>query len=89
MFPLALALGLDPLTMTKDLTGGMGNTANMTYFAQIEIDCGFGIRFKSMVGFTSGLETMGMGLLGQTGFFENYHTLFAHDLRIFSVEVPD
>jgi hypothetical protein len=61
----------------------------VTYFDEIEMDCGYGIRFAAAVGFTQGLEPQGMGLLGQDGFFAHYRAIFAHKQRVFSIEVPD
>ena len=42
--------------------------------------------FNSYVGFTDGLERQGIGLLGQSGFFEYYNVHFLHKERKFTIE---
>src|SRR5262249_15504213 len=87
VFPLsfATALGLNPLAMKKQMTGGVGSSANVTYYDTLEIYLG-GLRFSTLVGFTQGLEAQGIGLLGQLGFFENYQVLFDHRAKQFHID---
>ena len=82
VFPLsfAAALGLDTLKMQMDLVGGVGST-NTTYFEPLEIEIDISvpnakIGFKTLAGFTAGLDPIGMGLLGQSGFFEAFQVMF-------------
>jgi hypothetical protein len=91
IFPLSIAaaLQLDVLNLPTEKISGVGNSGNTTYFDEVEIDCGFGIRFRTFAGFTSGLESQGTGLLGQRDFFENYNVVFSHKMRVFAIEVPD
>jgi hypothetical protein len=42
--------------------------------------------FKTYAGFTPGMDNQGIGLLGQTGFFENFRVTFDHKARIFTIE---
>lgn len=100
VFPLsfAIALGLDPLTMKQQITGGVGNSGNVTYYENLTIEVGefvdiggtstFDVRFsfQTYAGFTAGLEAQGLGLLGQSGFFENFLVNFDHKNRVFHVE---
>jgi hypothetical protein len=100
VFPVsfAIALGLDPLTMKQQLTGGVGNSGNVTYYENLTIEVGqFAsvngiqtfqtlISFVAYVGFTVGLEAQGIGLLGQAGFFENYSVTFDHKGRQFHID---
>jgi hypothetical protein len=98
IFPLSFAglIGLDPLTMPMHLTGGCGSSANTTYYAEIEIQLRITgaavpmVSFKTFAGFTAGMEAQGIGLLGQSGFFENFPTFFDHKSRLFhiGVDVP-
>lgn len=46
------------------------------------------ITFDVYAGFTAGLEALGIGLLGQAGFFDRFPTRF--DLRdgTFSIDIP-
>jgi hypothetical protein len=41
-----------------------------TYYEFVEIDFGQGVVIKTYAGFTVGLESIGWGLLGQAGFFD-------------------
>src|ERR1035441_137092 len=67
LFPLRLAifLKLDVLSLPKGLTGGVGSSANTTYWDTIAVDLGHGIVFSVYTGFTQGMDQMGLGLLGQ------------------------
>lgn len=90
-FPLSFAsqLGLDPLTNTNVASSiGVGGTtptfywnATMVFGTQLSID--------AYVGFTSGLEQQGIGLLGQCGFFDRVKVQFDNRSGLFYVETPD
>jgi len=68
------------------MTGGVGSAANPTYYTDVEIMLTPQIAFKSYVGFTPGLDAQGIGLLGQSGFFDYYYVEFRHKERKFSIE---
>ena len=86
--------------MKQQLTAGVGNSGNVTYYAEIQIDAGIyrqdpaGIysifdvvaSFETYAGFTLGLETQGIGLLGQSGLFENFQVAFDHKNKQFHIE---
>jgi hypothetical protein len=84
--------------MKQQMTGGVGNTGNVTHYEDLTIEIGSMIdvggsmifspnfTFKAYVGFTAGLESQGMGLLGECGFFENYVVTFDHKNRLFHIE---
>ena len=91
----AIALGLDPLQMKKQMTGGVGNAGNVTHYADLTIELGgvdaqgaFNplLKFKTYAGFTVGLEAQGIGLLGECGFFENYVVTLDYKNHVFHVE---
>lgn len=88
VFPLSLALllKLDVLSLPKALTSGVGSEANTTYYDHVTIDLGNGLIFKAHAGFTSGMDAIGLGLLGQQGFFEVHHVEFRQSEGIFTVE---
>ena len=92
VFPLSFAapLGLDTLTMKMDMTGGVGSTANATYYDEIQIDIalanGAMLSYTTTAGFTAGLEAIGIGLLGQHGLFENFRVQFDHSAKLFYIE---
>lgn len=79
--------------MPMQLTGGVGSSANVTYYATIEIQLRVSgapvpmISFKTYAGFTAGMEAQGVGLLGQSGFFENFQTTFDHKNKLFHIDV--
>jgi len=83
---VALLLGLDVLSLPRAFTGGVGSQANLTVYEMVKIDLGDGIVFSARAGFTAGLEALGLGLLGQDGFFENYNCEFRHKDKIFTIE---
>ena len=88
VFPISAAslMGLDILNLPKNYTGGVGNDTNLTYYAEVTIDLGDGISFNTKAGFMQGLESIGLGLLGQKGFFEHYNVEFRHKDRTFTIE---
>jgi predicted aspartyl protease len=88
VFPAAFAiqLGIDLLSLKNNVTGGVGSSGNVTYYTDLEIALGNGIQFKSFVGFTEAMDRLGMGLLGQSGFFEYYKVHFHHGQRTFAIE---
>ncbi len=88
MFPLALAIALklDVLSLPNTLTGGVGAAANVTYYDDVTIDIGNGIVCSTYAGFTDGMNSHGIGLLGQEGFFSLYDVRFSHRMATFSVE---
>lgn len=89
LFPLKLAkqLNLDLSTLPKSLTGGVGSAANVTYYATVSIDLGGGIDFSAYAGFTQGLDHSAFGLLGQSGFFEQFRVEFDHPRKTFPLEL--
>ena len=92
IFPLSFAsvLGLDPLTLKKQMTGGVGSTANVTYYAEVDVQIpmspGVTLTFSTLAGFTDGLEAQGIGLLGQSGFFETFRVLFDLKAKVFTID---
>lgn len=95
VFPVSFTgpLGLDPLSMPKNMTAGVGSTANVTYYADLSIDLCLNpispIEITTRVGFTAGLEAQGIGLLGQRGFFDTFDVVFSHQKKTFLIGVPD
>ena len=89
VFPLSFTgpLGFDPLNMKMDLTGGVGASANITYYETITVEIpitnGPTLSFKTLAGFTAGMEAQGIGLLGQRGFFETFQVGFNYAVKTF------
>lgn len=88
LFPASFAalLGIDLLQLPRNLTTGVGSAANTTHYANLKIDLGSGISFTSYAGFTTGLDAVGYGLLGQSGFFEYYNVCFYHREKRYTIE---
>jgi Aspartyl protease len=78
-------LGLDPLTSPVEITSGVGNPSVPTHFAQVTLDLGVA-QLPMYVGFTTGMDQLGLGLLGQTGFFESFKVTFDYKNRLFTIE---
>lgn len=81
-------LGLDPLSAPRETIAGVGGTSVPAHFFNVEIDLQGVIRFQVYAGFTSGLDEIGLGLLGQAGFFEKFHVRFKLSQRIYEIEAP-
>jgi hypothetical protein len=90
LFPLALAIALklDVLSLPKAMTGGVGTTSNITYYANVTIDIGNGILFPAYAGFTEAMNSQGIGLLGQADFFSVYDVAFSQKQNAFVIDVP-
>jgi hypothetical protein len=82
-------LGLDPLTSPIVLTAGLGGTNIPTHFAHVSIDIPGIMKFPVYAGFTTGLEPIGRGLLGQTGFFDRFNLHFKQPERFCYLEIPE
>lgn len=78
-------LNLDPLTAPGESTVGVSTSQVSTHFCNIEIDLG-PVRLPVYAGFTVGLDQMGIGLLGQDGFFDRFCVAFRHAEGIFQIE---
>jgi hypothetical protein len=87
--------------MPQQITGGVGNSGNVTYYSSIKVEIGelagdpnnlaftAKVSFDTYAGFTNGLEAQGIGLLGQSGFFESFAVAFDHAARQFHIDAPD
>ena len=83
---IATQLNLDVLRLPKTFTGGVGSQANLTYYDTVSIDLGDGIQFSAYAAFTQGMNQVGLGLLGQSGFFEHFRVEFLYNQKIFTIE---
>ncbi len=68
------------------MTSGVGSDSNVTYYDTLTINLGSGIVFPAYVGFTQGMDAIGLGLLGQDGFFDKYNVEFRNAEGIFTIE---
>lgn len=91
IFPLAVAtaLGFNPLTLKKNMTGGVGNAANTTFYAparlEIPVIAGASLVVDVYAGFCAGVDSLGMGLLGQSGFFDRFTVTLDHRRQTFHI----
>jgi hypothetical protein len=81
-------LGIDPLALPVDFTGGVGNNRNATQYAKIVVDIQGIAQFDVYAGFTVGMDPHGFGLLGQCGFFDRVKIVFDYANRIYAFETP-
>ena len=89
VFPSSFApnLGLNIASNTRTFVfGGAGSNNQIAYFFDLNVTFENVVSYKLPIGFSSALNSVGVGLLGQNGFFENFGVSF--DLRngIFSLE---
>ncbi|HKN76305.1 MAG TPA: hypothetical protein VJW94_14095 [Candidatus Acidoferrum sp.] len=82
-------LGLDALAAPVAMSAGFGSAGVPTHFANISIDLPGVIKFPVYAGFTSALDRMGLGLLGQSGFFDRFNVSFRLVEKICLIEVPE
>jgi hypothetical protein len=74
----------------------MGSYNVPTYYANVTLRIGFGVPTNQRVvehtifaGFTQGMDQQGVGLLGQSGFFDHFKVAFDRTASLFHVELPD
>jgi hypothetical protein len=77
------------LTLRSNTTQGLGEGEIPTYYENVVIRIGDSLRVHVYAGFTSGLENVGMGLLGQEGFFSRFVVQFDHAKDEFHIDVPE
>lgn len=87
-FPLsfALQLGYNPLETTASTMGGVGNAAVPTFYWDVRLDFSGQLAFDVRASFTEGLDALGIGLLGQTGFFDRLKVMFDYRNGLFHIE---
>jgi hypothetical protein len=79
-------LDLDPLASPMETISGVASAGVPTHFFNLEIDLQGVVRFPVYAGFTTGLDDLGLGLLGQNGFFDRFHVHFKLPQRIYEIE---
>ena len=89
-FPLsfAQALGFDMASGVMDISSGMGSEYVPTRYWPVGLDLQGIARFEVYAGFTTGLEAWGIGLLGQSGFFDRFKISFDHASGLYYIEAP-
>lgn len=80
-------LGLNPLTAPIEPTTGVGSANVPTHFVNIMADLQGIVQFPLYAGFTTGLDALGVGLLGQSGFFDQFTVHFRLAQGIYELEV--
>ncbi len=80
-------LGFNALTAPIEMTTGVGSTNVPTHFVNITIDLQGAAQFPVYAGFTTGLDPVGIGLLGQSGFFDRFHLHFKLSEGIYEIEI--
>jgi hypothetical protein len=87
LFPLSFMqpLGLNPLISPVDTTSGVGSSSIPTHFSNVTLDLGL-LQFTVYAGFSPGMEHLGIGLLGQVGFFERFRITFDYANKLFVLE---
>jgi hypothetical protein len=83
------SLGIDPLTAPVEMMSGVGTEGAPTHFADISIDLQGLIHFPVFAGFTTGLDPIALGLLGQVGFFDRFNLTFRLSEKTCLIEIPD
>lgn len=89
VFPVSYAsrLGLDIANNTRTfIFGGAGSKNQIAYFFDLKVTFEDFVSYKLPIGFSSALESVGIGLLGQNGFFENFAVSFDLANRHFFLE---
>jgi hypothetical protein len=79
-------LGLNPLIAPVEMTSGMGSTNVPTHFCNIMLDLQGAFQIPVYAGFTTGMDQLGFGLLGQAGFFEVFKITFDYANKLYHLE---
>ncbi len=91
VFPLSFTqqLGLDPARMPMARTGGVTGSGDV-YYSDVRISIPLGdqaFAFVARAGFTAGVDALGMGLLGQAGFFDRCVVAFDRARETFTIDI--
>jgi hypothetical protein len=92
LFPLsyAHALGIDLANASSGLSQGVGGTV-ATYRTTITLRvslCGHEFHYAADARFSDGMESEGIGLLGQTGFLDHFQVVFRKAEEKFAIRLP-
>jgi hypothetical protein len=79
-------LGLNPLSSPVEGTSGVGSSNVATHFSKVIIDLQGVVQIPVYAGFTMGMDQLGIGLLGQVGFFEAFKVTFDYANKIYFLE---
>jgi hypothetical protein len=79
-------LGLDALTSPVEMTSGVGNSHVPTHYTNVTLDLQGQMQFEVYAGFTTGMDQLGLGLLGQVGFFERFKITFDYTNKLYTLE---
>lgn len=83
---VALSLGFDLVSLPRSIAKGIGNEAIEVFYAQVTIRIGDSFSFEARVGFSDGLQKVGVGVLGQAGFFDQFNVEFRLAEGFFTIE---
>jgi hypothetical protein len=72
--------------MASSNTAGVGGSMVPTFYWPVKIEFPGVLALDVYAGFTAGLDNVGLGLLGQNGFFDRAKVLFDHKAGLFHVE---
>jgi hypothetical protein len=72
MEPLGFASGACP----TEMIAGVGSKNVPTHYTHATIDLQGIVQCQANIAFTTGWEQLGLGLLGQVGFFDRFHVHF-------------
>jgi hypothetical protein len=79
------SLGINPLATPLESMIGVSGTAAPTHFANVSLEIG-AARISIYAGFVSGLDAIGIGLLGQAGFFDRFDVHFRLRDGVFEID---
>jgi hypothetical protein len=78
-------LGIDSSSTPPEPCSGIGG-ATLAHFQNISILLPGIVPYLAYASFTEGLDRWGLGLLGQTGFFDRFHVCFDMRRGFFEIE---
>ena len=90
VFPASFgrALGLNIRTGKHYPFAGIGSGGHRAYFFDIQLEiAGVTRRHRLPIGFTKALESQGLGLLGQNGFFDRFTVCFSHSRQRITIHI--
>ncbi len=84
IFPhqIGVQLGLKVEEGLLQTFAGAGSKGNRAYFHSLKLIVGGQISLSCRVGFTKAMDEAGLGLLGQTGFFDHFRVTFDYQTRL-------